>query len=648
MNSPLEPLEVILRFFRTKSDAPSRAFSWTEEAYYVEHDGGDGAVVRFPWHEPRLRPALEALDGAEPSPEVLEWLGAQLREFLRPTNWARDAHIIETALSEGRPVHLTIRSNADELYYLPWELLPLSSKRRFAGLEDCLLRYDVPAKHSPVKAPFPGRILFAYASGGRGVPAAAHLAAIEGACRKAGVPFDRERDVLHEVSRKSLAEKLDETDRPVTALHLLCHGSQVGETAYGLSLGPVDSVGVPDPLSAVELRDVLFSRARQLRLVTLCACQGGDAGTPAHPLGSVARMFHEQGVPAVIASRMPLSCEGSVLLTEALYGELFSERGSLRTALSAARRRLKEELRSRDWLSLQFYARAGDVAALYPFRPPPSLPADKPGRELVLIRHEAYKKVIEEPESFADPAFLAGRRPRWVELDQTQALEQREWEWKNLEAEVKRLASPEGELRRAFSERETDVVYYGFPHVPLAVLAGYLSKKRPVQVLECLSDRFSWDTGASGPHPPLEVDEVQRRETGSFARLRFSVSVPVGIEDCRQVLPDEDVKLELHFRVPSPKRDSVRREEQLADYVQIIRNTLNQYILSNATSFEGIHIFAAVPVSLAFHLGRELAATSWMPKCFVYNYGLQESPRYKWRLGLHDAERGRRSIKIFK
>ena len=168
-------------------------------------------------------------------------------------------------------------------------------------------------------------------------------------------------------------------------------------------------------------------------------------------------MFHEQKVPAVIASRMPLSCEGSIILAETLYKELLRESGNLRTALSAVRKALKMDTKSRDWMSLQFYAHAGDQAALCPFEKSSTAPAtDKAVRELVLIRHEAYKRVTtEDPDPSSVPAIFGGRQPRRVEIDQTPLLKGRQW--KNLEAEVRRLASPEGELQRVFAERGTDV-----------------------------------------------------------------------------------------------------------------------------------------------------------------------------------------------
>ena len=651
MSSVQPPLEIILKFTKARNVTASSTFAWEQEEYWVEDEDGDGSSVSFPWHEPWLRQALEALEESEPGSEVLERLGRCLRDFLRPTHWTREEDRIVRALNAQppRPIHLTIRSaNADELYHLPWELLPLRS-RRLVTLEDCLIRYECLPVPSHERPPSPqGRILFAYSNAGGWVPAVAHEKAIREACEKAGFRFDPQQDVLHDVSRKTLVDKLNDTSRPVTALHLLCHGTQVSSNAYGLTFSSVEASNHPDRLDSTQLRDLVFSspNARSLRLVTLCSCQGGDAGTPAHLLGSVARMFHTQGVPAVIASRMPLSCAGSVSLTETLYEGLLAQR-NLRTVLSAIRSRLRNEVKSWDWLSIQFYSRVKDKASLTPFQdPPPPTPAPS-GRRLILIRHEAYSRVSVEPEDTDAPTLFAGRQPQVVPIDQTPELGLRNW--RNLEAQVKRLASPDGDLLRAYAERDADVAYYGFPYVPLAALAGLLAKNRQVHTFEYVEGRFKWESGADAPYPSLEVD-VQPRESGTAVRLRLSVSAPVSLEDCREVLPDSEVRLDLHFTLQGQKRGIVRREDQLKSYVQMIQETLDKHIAENPDlGLESIHIFAAVPVSVAFHLGRALA-TTWLPECFIYNYGksAKEVPAYKWRLSLQEAALGRRSIKIFK
>ncbi|WP_338278783.1 SAVED domain-containing protein [Corallococcus caeni] len=590
-----------------------------------------------------LREQLKTLLRVTPGSRDLKRLSETLRGFIQPAEWILAEEKIRYALKIGQPVHITVCSNnADELYYLPWELLPTNfNGQLLVGEKNYLLRYE--CKDRPIREPVAspqGRILFAWSEAGGGVPKDGHLDELRDACAAAQFPFIEEEDVLDHVSPRRLAEKLSETARPVTALHLLCHGSKVDDDAYGLVFDPSEEGDEPERLDQWQLANLLFSSrsGSPLRLVTLCACQGGDSGMPAHPLGSIARMFHVQGVPAVIASRMPLTCAGSTTLTRALYQSLLVQQEDLCTALSSARKKLqREHSSSSDWLSLQFYAPADSPAALTPFSALPGTPTVPAARgDLVLICHESLKQTHVTPTEADAPELFAQRhvRPK-ILIDQYQVIGERRWE--NLEQEVARLAARDGALWTAFAERDTEILYYGFPYVPLAMLAGYLADSRPVHVLEHdrTRQRFTWQTDAVAAHPSLEV-VARHGETGSAARVRVSISNEVRPEDCVQVLPDSDIRLDLHFQLSTPERGIVRREAQLLEYAQTIRQTIDRNI-GGKPEFTSIHVFAAVPVSIAFHLGRALAYTG-LPECFAYNYNADDVPRYKWCLSLKAAK----------
>ncbi|WNG56529.1 SAVED domain-containing protein [Archangium gephyra] len=644
------PLEITLKLSGTQLPETLYPFPWKKQRYLVRCTHGRSAPVELRW--PALRKELEALLRAKPGSRNLKRLSDALRGLIEPAEWIRAEDKIRYARSIGQPVHITVCSdNADELYYLPWELLPMNfNGLPLVGQENCLLRYECGDR--PVREPVAsaqGRILFAWSEAGGGVPRDGHLDELRAACAAAQFPFIEEEDVLEHVSPRRLAEKLSETARPVTALHLLCHGSKVDDGAYGLVFDPSEEGGEPERLDQWQLANLLFSsrHGSPLRLVTLCACQGGDSGMPAHPLGSIARMFHVQGVPAVIASRMPLTCAGSTTLTQALYQSLLVQREDLCTALSSARKQLqREHSSSSDWLSLQFYAPADSPAALTPFSAPPARPTAPAARgDLVLICHESLKQTHVTPTEADAPELFAHRhvRPKLL-IDQHQAIGERRWE--NLEPEVARLAARDGVLRTAFAERDTEILYYGFPYVPLAMLAGYLADARPVHVLEHdrTRQRFTWQTDAVAAHPSLEV-VARHGETGFAARVRVSISNEVKPEDCAQVLPDSDIRLDLHFKLSAPERGIVRREAQLLEYAQAIRQAIDRNI-GGKPEITKIHVFAAVPVSIAFHLGRALAYTG-LPECFAYNYNADDVPRYKWRLSLKEAAREQPSITVF-
>ncbi|MFY0567845.1 SAVED domain-containing protein [Archangium lansingense] len=521
--------------------------------------------------------------------------------------------------------------------------------KQLAELPDCLVRCEWLPKPLPGETPPKGRILFACSAAGGGVPFQEHLDAIQDACQRAGLDFNPDRDVLRSLTREKLAEALADTEHPVTVLHLLCHGVLTRDKAYGLVLSPEDPYEEPDRLDPSDLRRLLPGRVTSLRLVTICACQSGDAGIPSQILGSVARVFHRVGVPAVIASRLPLSCKGSVTLVKHLYSELLLGSGNLRKAISSARLRLMREPGAKDWAALQFYGGEEDEAALRPFDPPEPSTGPAPRPDLVLVCHQALSQVRKTPGHVDAPRLLENRHVEEVSVDQTQALGKNRRS--NLSEQVRRLTRPGGELLSAFSKPGVELLYYGFPLVPFAVLAGYLARAtQHVHVIEYdrEKERFTWDESPGSAYPPLEMEKPVLGP-GRAMQLRLSISSEVKPADCETVLPAHDVRADLHFKVAKPAFGIVRREEQAQAYKQVLRSKLNQYI-TEIDGINSIHVFAAVPVSIAFLLGQVLSATVF-PRCYVYNFNAKAVPKpgYEWRLSLDDAVHNKKPfVHIFK
>ncbi len=370
-----EAYEQVLEFARAQKAGDPYGFRFEEQEYWLRQKGGGVKTARFPWNE-QLMSDLQALAKQEPDPEAARRLGEQLRRFLDELDWG--GH--EPALRGKRAPRLVVRSAAAELYALPWELVTMEgSGQHLVDLPGSSLRYEWPGEREvPVEgaAAQQGRVLVAWSAAGGRVPVEGHLRALEQASRQTDFAFDAQRDVLGRVSLSSLDQRLSSAREPVSVLHVLCHGSAVESSAsrvYGLAWNaPRDGDGV-EVVDGGRLAAVLAPHVSTLRMVVLCACHGGDGGKLASHLGSVAQALHRVGIPMVVASRLPLSVEGSVQLTETLYEQLLVEASSLEQALGAARRRLRVEGRGLDWASLQLYARAeaeGDArpVVLRPYR----------------------------------------------------------------------------------------------------------------------------------------------------------------------------------------------------------------------------------------------------------------------------------------
>ncbi|MBN1205086.1 MAG: CHAT domain-containing protein [Myxococcaceae bacterium] len=367
----LHPFELTLHLVSGERSRDADRFLFQPRDYLRLREEGTSARASFPWE--RALEDLASLGSSRPSPNAAQRLGELLRAFLAPLGWAQDEQRLRQALEAGQPVRLTLRLEPAELCVLPWELLTLEpTGQALSDLAGCTLSYERPGTqpHPPRPSPPPagGRILFAWAGE---VPAAGHQRALTEACASAGYGFDPSRDVLPHVSLASLEQALRDSEEPLAALHLLCHGAPSEPGAYGLAWSSSRMDGELEVVDAASLRAALEPHAGRIRMVVLCACRGGDAGLPGNHLGSPARELHRAGLAAVLASRLPLSKVGSVTFTRTLYGELLGRHTSLEQALAEARKALRLEGARMDGASLQLYARAGGGPDLRPFIFPP-------------------------------------------------------------------------------------------------------------------------------------------------------------------------------------------------------------------------------------------------------------------------------------
>ncbi|NRF71216.1 CHAT domain-containing protein [Aquincola sp. S2] len=147
-------------------------------------------------------------------------------------------------------------------------------------------------------------------------------------------------------------------------IHVLAHGARVddegldeSECEWGLRLGQPGSQAV----SAEEIARALQPQDQHPLVVTLAACDSGNADRTELGNSSLVETLHRNGIPVVIGSQFPLTKPGSVTLAEVFYRELLSG-GDVRIALHAARVALRQKAREakeaeHDWLSLVGYVR---------------------------------------------------------------------------------------------------------------------------------------------------------------------------------------------------------------------------------------------------------------------------------------------------
>ncbi|MDC0746013.1 nSTAND1 domain-containing NTPase [Polyangium mundeleinium] len=413
------PGNLLLEFTRTAQADESFVLPEGEVTYVLHTEGGGAETVTIDW-TPALFADLDAVRRPGCDPAIVQRLGRALRRFLAPAGWARNEEDILDASSRGDPVRITLRSNAAELYALPWELLALKSSGQHLGeLPNVLVRYAWPESTTRPEDPSPlpegGRILFGWSAAAGAVPLGEQSNALRAAAERGHHPFDPARDVIDHLSLGRLSSALEKAAASgdiINILHLLCHGTQVGQT-HGLAWDADDGSGERVLLDAGKLRQLLAPHAGRIRLVVLSACDSGNPGQIGNHLGSVAQNLHQAGIQAVVASRFPLSVAGSITFTEVFYDKLLVEPTSVEDALLAARQRLLREGAGRlDWASLTLHARLedGDDTRPIAFRPYRGLLAFHAAHRRFFFGREA-----EIEEALADLAALAASgKPRFL------------------------------------------------------------------------------------------------------------------------------------------------------------------------------------------------------------------------------------------
>ena len=361
-------MSIVFEFARTDTPEDPYAFRFKPQEYTLRTRHGGRKRVHLEWSDDLIG-ELGALREPYCDPGIVQRVGRILRTFLEPAGWSWHAQAIAQTAQQGRRVYLSIRSAAAELYALPWELLSLEGTGQFVGeLPSVLVRYEWPETHTvPARAgsePNTGRVLMAWSEAGGSVPHRKHADAIRMACQASGYDFDEDRDVLTDASVGKLADALERSargDRPISVLHLLCHGGKAGQT-NGIMFNSERERGSGVAVDALRLRQIVAPHASTLRLVVLMVCDSSNGGE----FDSIAQSLHRAGIQAVIGSRFLFSVPGSSCVAETLYQSLLVQRKSLEDAFLDTRKQLARDASHLDWASLQLYARQADGEATHP------------------------------------------------------------------------------------------------------------------------------------------------------------------------------------------------------------------------------------------------------------------------------------------
>lgn len=280
----------------------------------------------------------------------------------------------EAQRAQAPVLHLRLVATPLELAMLPFELALMPAGLPGAGSPMLInparkitfTREVRSATRARFVWPTEMRVLFVSSRAGGAVPTRAHALALMRALRPWSGVNSRTGELSYDGLLTTLLDPTPQELRKAIAegsfthIHILAHGraeSSVHGDEYGLMLHGDD--GQPKLLGGERLAKILRAgEERPPTVVTLAACDSGNAGTVLVPGASLAQRLHQSAeIPLVVGSQYPLSFRGSVMLTETLYEQLAAGRDPRLAVMDVRERLYIAAPENHDWASLVVYAR---------------------------------------------------------------------------------------------------------------------------------------------------------------------------------------------------------------------------------------------------------------------------------------------------
>lgn len=257
---------------------------------------------------------------------------------------------------------------------------------------------------------------------------------------------------------------------------------------------------------------------------------------------------------------------------------------------------------------------------------------------LIIIIHASLRKVTEAEVLEALPKSHLAKPRKVITIYEDLPLEDSSnILWESYKARQSRQF--ENELSPLLDEySDYQILYFGLTHIPLAMHLGFQigdTRKVEVFLLGYNSSKWEW-AKATGKGKTLdwEISGLPQDEIGGNceAVIRYGVYAPIAEEDTRELIPNaaKEVDVQLLNALEDSLEDSAQLEDAVNRYFQSIRTLSNKIRGLNA-----IHVFAAVPVGLAFLMGQKIGLNkeTWI---HIYHFKRTETPKYKFAMVLQE------------
>lgn len=190
------------------------------------------------------------------------------------------------------------------------------------------------------------------------------------------------------------------------------------------------------------------------------------------------------------------------------------------------------------------------------------------------------------------------------------------------------------------------VAYFGLAPVPLAIHLGYMfGAMRIVEIYQQHRDDKSWawhgrsDQQLAPKWVPIDMPREISRGPGD-AVIRVATSYKISPDDTNAMVPQPAREIDLALETTG--LDALTLPEDIEAAAAQFRDALNA-LINCLPNLDTLHVFAAVPVGVAFRMGTCINPTL-QHQIQVYQYFGSQMPRYRPAFTLKGSGDARRAL----
>lgn len=170
------------------------------------------------------------------------------------------------------------------------------------------------------------------------------------------------------------------------------------------------------------------------------------------------------------------------------------------------------------------------------------------------------------------------------------------------------------------------ILYFGLAPIALAIHLGHKIqsfKKAQVYLRDHTTKTWEW-TDLTAAKPQVKGVPGESFKGAGEVVIRLGTRFEIGEADTTIVVPEAIKEIEIYPQQLGA--DIFGSHEQVAKYAEAFRNALDA-ITTQLQDVNSVHLFAAIPVGLAFLVGQEISPTTH-PLVHLYEYAKDRAPKY--------------------